>query len=440
MGASVGFGLLKALIDDRISLSSLTEKGIDESYFQGKEREAYRFVRSYFMDYAAFPREDTIKIEIDDTSCFQNLPDEIPEFWESKVRERKRFNLSQSGITQVRSLLEVDDVESAVLKFGEIYSELRDTYKEFQVRDLKAVQREVLDRHYIVQHMSTIPGIPFGFPYLDAVSGGAQPGDSNIIAGITGSGKTNLSLKCALSGFYAGYSVLYLCTEMPILQVARRALAMEAGFDSTYLKLGTLSGFAVARASNLIDTPLQIEGEDCTNFFKLLPGGIYANFEDILVVTRETNPDLLVIDGASLVRLPNFRGNRWERMIEVMERVKSLAMTEHIATLSTYHFGKQSPGTVEGMYGGLAMGQLASMVLAFEFERKEDVDSSNPVQYRILKLLKGRDGETGAIRVLYDMIRSAIDQDRVISGYAALGRDDTNEGPAYVDDEPYAEV
>ncbi len=71
---------------------------------------------------------------------------------------------------------------------------------------------------------------------------------------------------------------------------------------------------------------------------------------------------------------------------------------------------------------------------------EEDRNSTNPVQFRILKLLKGRDGETGTLRLLYDMQRSKIEQDRVLVGYS---EDPSEEGeivPVEVDSDPFEEI
>ena len=436
--SSVGFGLLRSVLTTETTLSILTEVGIDETFFQGSEKRAYSFITDFFADYGNYPIPETVSIEIDHPTCFQHLTDEPSEFWVQKVKERRRHNLSNAGLTAIRDKLEEEDIDGAVEKFGNIYSDLKATYTEFRAIDLRDAERDVIQRHNLVQTQRSMPGIPFGFPYLDAVSGGLQPGDSSVIAGLTGSGKTFLALRVALTAWYSGANVLCLCTEMPVEQVARRILAMEATIDTTNLKLGRLSGFGVRRALQIIDSPLFVDGSDRGNFFKLLPGGLYSELNDILLVARELHPDILVIDGASLIRIRGHKAGRWERMIDVMEAVKNFVMAESLTSLSTYHFNKQNPGTTEGIYGGLAMSQLASMVMAFEFERKEDRENSNPIQYRILRLLKGRDGETGKIRVLYNMLRTTIAQDRVLSGYAAIG--EGADEVEYVDNDPVAVI
>lgn len=418
--ASVGFGLLRSVILGEIPFSSLREKGIDDSYFQGSEKQAYNFVLDYFNDFGRLPLLETIGIEVDKTNCFDNLPEEPFDFWISKVKERKRHFLSSSGIAEIRDKLESNQIDDAVESFGLYYSQLKDTYTELRTLNIKDAERQVVDHHNFVQSCMTIPGIPFGFPYLDAISGGAQPGDSSVIAGMTAAGKSMVALKIGLNGWYAGKNILCLCTEMPVMQVARRLLAMEGNFDATHLKLGRMSAFGIQRALHIIDNPLHIEGEPSENWFKLLPGGLYSRLDDILLIAKDLNPDMLILDGASLIRSrrKGKYNNRWETMIEVMEGVKNFAMQSSIATLSTYHFGKQQSGTTEGIYGGLAMSQLASMVMAVEYERKEDRISPTPIQYRTLRLIKGRDGETGAIRLLFNMNRSDVSQDRVLEGYS----------------------
>ena len=439
MSSSIGFGLIKAVIDGTISLSTLTESGVEDSYFQGKELQAFGFLKQHFSNFGEYPQLPTIAIEIEHPTCFDSLPEEPSDFWIGRLKDRRRFHIIQDGTRSLRGLLEASNVSGAVDRLAEIHSGVRSTYTEFRAIDLKDAQREAILKHNRVQQRGRIPGIPFGFPYIDFVSGGAQRGDSIIIAGITGSGKTYLSLKVALSAWYSGHSVLYLCTEMPEGQIARRLIAMEGNFDTTHLKLGRLSYFGVERALQIIDSPLSVDGVVSDNFFKILPGGLYSKLDDIQLVTRELRPDMLIIDGGSLVRLPGFKGTGWDVMREVTHRVKDLAMTEDIVTTTTYHFNKQQAGSAEGIYGGLVMGQIASIVMAFEFERKEDRESPNPVQYRILKLLKGRDGEAGKIRVLYDMMRTSITQESVLSGYATIGEGGDNE-PVDTDAQPYASI
>jgi hypothetical protein len=106
----------------------------------------------------------------------------------------------------------------------------------------------------------------------------------------------------------------------------------------------------------------------------------------------------------------------WEKNMEVAVVLKNLAMTENIPVLATYQYGKKDAGKLEGVGGGFAIPQIASVVLSFEYERKEDIGSTNEVQSRVLRLTKGRDGESGSIRVEYNMRTTQLTQVQRLSG------------------------
>ena len=94
---------------------------------------------------------------------------------------------------------------------------LQSSYSESRVIDIRAAQSQVIEKHNAIQSCSErLPGVTFGFPYIDEVSGGAQPGDAITIVGQTSVGKTFLALKVALSAYYSGKDVLIVSTEMPM--------------------------------------------------------------------------------------------------------------------------------------------------------------------------------------------------------------------------------
>ena len=60
--------------------------------------------------------------------------------------------------------------------------------------------------------------------------------------------------------------------------------------------------------------------------------------------------------------------------------------------------------------------QLSSIAISLDTVGVEDSTLSLPVQYRTLKLLKGREGETGKIRIELDFNRMVFSQNTVLSG------------------------
>jgi replicative DNA helicase len=412
--ASVGFGLLNSLISSNVQFSILNNESITEEHFVEREKDAYVFIREFLMDYGTYPKLSTVARHIGELTAFDGLVEEPVNYWVSQIRERKRFNDIRSTMMQMRENIEGGKVDDAIVLMGSSYLALRNSYGSSRMLGLREVQEEVLDKHDILQASPDIPGIPMGFPFLDSITGGNQPGDYSIIVGQTGVGKTYLALRMALSGHVLlGRNVIFVSTEMPTLQAGRRVLALEGNFSTTDLKMGRLSFFGRSKAKEIIENgKLMFNNQE--KYFYFLPGGMFSNVEDIAILAKEMRPDLLVVDGAYLLQVK--AASWWEKNMEVASILKNLALVEGFPVIATYQYTKKDKGKLEGVGGGFAIPQIASNVYSFEYERKEDVSSGSDVQYRILKLTKGRDGESGAIRVLYDMRRTILQQDRVLTG------------------------
>jgi len=411
--SSVGFGLLKSVIDHRYSLSNLAHQGILEEHFIDKEVPAYLFIRNFMLEYGVHPVLDTVARHVEDLAVFAQLPGEPVEYWIAEVKQRKRHNDIRQCFMRVRECLEGHDIERALDEMGSTYISVRDSYSTRSLADLRTVQQEVLTKHDVIQRAGQMPGVSFGFPYIDNQSGGAQGGDYVVIAGQTGVGKTYLALKIGMSAHRSNKNVIFLSTEIPVLQAARRVLAMEGRFSTDDLKKGTLSYYGRERAQRIVEQGAALDS-DSGYYFHLLPGGMFPKVEDFAIVVKELRPHLAIVDGAYLLQATSRAW--WEKNMEVAQVLKNLALNEDLPIIGTYQYTKRETGKIEGVGGGFAIVQIASIVLSFEYERKEDIGSINEVQYRVLRLTKGRDGEAGSIRVRYNMLTTQLVQDRRLTG------------------------
>jgi predicted ATP-dependent serine protease len=406
--------LFKSLIESNIPFSNLQNHSITEDHFKDRELVAYRFVRQFILEYGQYPTTETVGRHISDPLAFSDLPAEVPEYWIAEVQKRKRYEDMHSCMLEMRREVEDHNIENALELMGKGYLELRESYSSRRMVDIREIQREVLEKHDEAQSTQELQGVSFGFPYIDAQSGGAQNGDYVVIVGQTGVGKTYLALKVGKAAHSLGKNVIFLSTEMPNLQTARRVLALEGRFSTTDLKKGRLSYFGRERAERIIEEGAAFDGEQ-GNYFQLLPGGMFPKVEDLAIVVKELKPDIVIIDGAYLLQTIG-KMSWWEKNMEVAVTLKNLAMNEDLPVIATYQYGKKDVGKLEGVGGGFAIPQIAGVVLSFEYERKEDIGSTNEVQSRLLKLTKGRDGESGSIRVEYNMRTTSITQERRVSG------------------------
>ena len=214
-----------------------------------------------------------------------------------------------------------------------------------------------------------------------------------------------------MSAVEAGKKCLFVSMEMPNMQLGRRTIAMGSEVNATSLRLGRLSRFGMDQVRDFIRS----WGPEQNERLKFIEGRINYSVNDVKAKIKEFKPDAVFVDGAYMLRAGQFGRARWEMNMEVMEALKQFAMSENIAIISTFQFDqKQKMKNLSTIMGGQAIGQLASIVIGIE---NEDAQSSfDGVQFKELTLYKGREGETGKIRLRYDMNRTRIVQDSIIQG------------------------
>lgn len=196
--------------------------------------------------------------------------------------------------------------------------------------------------------------------------------------------------------------------------MGRKLLVFDTRQSLQDMKMGDISCFGIDYAQEIIE---QEQARNSDHFFRFLPGGIYSSVNDIVMVTKEQNPDLLVIDGAYLLRSDRKRYTaRWENIMEVVEILKNFSLTEDMPILATFQFNKQTPGSLDGIAGTHAISQLSSIAFSIEFEQRADAENPAQARYRIIKIMKGRDGESGSIRINFNFDRSEVSQDRILTG------------------------
>jgi len=409
---SVGLGFLRKLIIDAIPVSKLSDYGVRKEDFEKDEITVLEVVSDLFRSYGKMPELATVErlsgVKLD-------FPDEPIDFWADGVRERALSRMVVGATEEVMDRLKEGDL-------GEVRTILQDLVLSFDSRNPEEsvvefgdAAKDVLEFHDDRQSAGRMFGIPFGFPYLDELSDGAQPGDTIAVVGRPSEGKSYVLLKMALEAHRSGKVPLVVTMEMSVLQCARRVLAMRTGVPASMIRLGRLGAFArkkiVADISEL--------DRKYDNSFYFFRGSLKSTVDDLVLRVQELKPDVLYVDGAYMLRVRSAAGKaRWERIAEAAETLKMIASDFNIPVIATYQFNRKGPGSLAHIGGADVISQLASIVISIETEG-ESTDTgliSWPArQYKIFELLKGREGERGKIRVCFDMQRMKLEQDSVIT-------------------------
>ena len=383
-----------------------------DSFNDAEEVAAFQFIHDYVRRYKTVP---TIEItQVESGVRFPDfLPDEPFEFWLNEVLRLKVVGVLYHGALDILKFLQ-ENKDGKAREIARTLSRAVDNASDNRgVQLLSDLLDAEIERHDLRQRYLIKPGIPTGFPYIDKVTDGAQPGDSWAIAGSSGVGKTYIMCRSALEAASKGNKVLFVSMEMPASQITRRTAALGAGVSGTGFRLGRLSWFAMQKVRDFVSA--WKEGRDKESFI-LVEGRIRLSVDDVYSIVDKYHPDVVYIDGAYMVQPSLPLKQTWERVKATFEELKQMAMNENVPVISSVQFAKKgAKDGIEGIGYSYAISQLASVVLAIYNPDDDDehADYDN-VYYKVLELIKGREGEQGKVLLKYDMKRSLIEESAVL--------------------------
>jgi replicative DNA helicase len=411
------------------------QAGIDEGSFEEQEdREVWKFIEGYYRRYREMPGLSVVEVECD--VRFPNyLPEEPFDYWLEQLRLFNQHVFLTDGAerlikylnaSQTRKAAElISDIETGLLKFEALSN----------AHTLLDLAEEAIKLHKQIQHGEIESGIPTGIEYIDQVTGGAQAGDEWVIAGRPGSGKTFIACRIGMGARAYGKRVLFISMEMAGIQIARRNVSMEAHVTAKYLRLGRLSHFAMRHLEDHVQRMRETE-EDPTSFM-VVDGGLNLSVKDVLNYIRRYKPELVIVDGAYMLKAASTNARtQWENVLMVTSELKQIAQNENIPVITTHQFNRkgESDKSLANIAYTDAIPQIASVVVSLASGSSGDAGWRN-ITYKILELIKGREGERGKIRVRCDMMLTQIEQDSVLVGDPALMDDGFSRGEGGEDPE-----
>jgi replicative DNA helicase len=403
---------------DRRHISFLSRNSILPDNFRDKEKRVFEFLTEHAGEYGILPQPETVERSLE--LSFPDYPNEPIEYWITRLRVRQESRLIADGTNSVRELLNEGKLAEARSVLKSTVSEIEVINPSSQLFPLHELGKGVLEDTKDRQMSGGIKGISFGIPYMDEVTDGAQGGDSIAICGRPGSGKTYVLSKAVVAGYQQHKVPMVVTMEMSAKQLARRQLGLLEQVSVTQIRLGRLSHWGEQKLRNGI-VSLENAHNDGHPFY-ILQGNLMTTVEDVGNFAKEMRPDALYVDGAYLMMSNLKFGSKWERISHTAEYLKSLALTLDIPVISTYQFNRKGGGSLANIGGADSVGQLASIVIGIETESATDeasIGSWSSVDYKILEFLKGREGEKGKVRIMFDTERTVIEQDEVIIDEAA---------------------
>lgn len=212
-------------------------------------------------------------------------------------------------------------------------------------------------------------------------------------------------LYVAHTHWMGGGMPLVLSMEMTNTLIAQRLAAMNTHIPLTHLLKGELS----TKKAEQMMAELE-KNEDKERPFWLVDGNLTATVDDLIMLCRQLKPTAVFIDGAYLLRHPNPKASKWDKLTENAEWIKQKLATElMLPVVCSYQFNREAAkkkkgkdgdkAGLEDIYGTDAIAQLSSVVLGL-FEH-ESVETE---KRRRIDVIKGRNGETGEFLINWDFV------------------------------------
>lgn len=403
-----GIGFLLSVIKHRPSTTFLSEFKLIKSDFIGFEVKFLDGIQSFVSKFHHLP--DLPQIEVALGVSLPELPTGDPLYWASEVHNRSLSTRSVKIASAIVKDCGDGDLSNIVKMLDRLKQDFIDRNQSSNIIPLKMVAEEVLERHDKLQASPDLPGITFGMSYLDSVSGGCQSGDFIVIVGRPESGKTFLMLNMAMHAHIAGKNVVWVVTEMTSIQYATRLLALRTSLNSNRIRWGKLS--TIVGRKKLVQEIDKLRGEDTG--FHFIQSGLSSDIGRVISDIRACKPDIVYVDAAYLLQVSS--RSRYERVSDGADMLKGMAQELKVPVVASYQFKKQTAGSMDDIYQSDVMTQLGSVVLGIKSDVSSSDENWGKKKFKIISILKGREGEAGAIRVLFDMDYTSISQVEVLKG------------------------
>ena len=238
--------------------------------------------------------------------------------------------------------------------------------------------------------------IPTGFPSLDRVlGGGLRRGDLVVLGGDVGSGKSAFALALALRAAQRRLRVGFFSGEMSRERLLERVLAIEGRVRVDDLRQGVPNDAARASVG-----AAAVRMRDGLPSLDVLPAGGIDELEEEI---EDTKLDMLLVD--SLQWLAQGKGDSNEELADAIRRLKSLAVTRHLAIFTTAQLphltARDDRRPQLDDFGAMgAVKHHADVVLALfredMYDRRREIEGATELLVR-----KNRNGSTGYVDLYF---------------------------------------
>lgn len=372
---------------------------LEEKHFFGEEIELFKFLQSHVEKYARLPNPETVKHH------FGGLPKtpEPPTFYFDQVQNRFQYKRLNRALTDCNEFMKMQDSWTACNLLNEALNELRANLLRTSISDFGHDAPKMIEAEYKrIKLAGAAPGLMMSWPTLDRNMNGLRDGDILSIIGRPAQGKTFMMLWVAHHIWKSHKArVLVISMEMDRLTIMQRLSAIETGIHVGEIRSGELTTIAQQAFFKKLHKVTNYEGA-----LTIVEGNQTATVAEIFSLAGMYQADILFIDGAYMLRHPDRRFDRYQRVGENISEIKQRCSAMGIPAVLSYQFNREAAkkSKKKGAETGLediahsdAIGQQSSVVLGMMQE-----ETIETMKRREVRIMKGRNGEIGSFNIGWD--------------------------------------
>ncbi|MCK5242436.1 replicative DNA helicase [bacterium] len=310
-----------------------------------------------------------------------------------------------AGEQQADDLL--DEAEKTIFEL----SQNRQRGSVLQIRDVIHDAMEMVEN--LSKHESHITGVSSGYPEMDQMTSGLQPGELIILAARPSMGKTALALNMAgHAAIEEKTAVLIFSLEMSSEALVTRLLCSDARVNLQAVRTGRLGegdlGHLSMSAGRLFDAPIFIDDSPSANVLEMR--------SKARRLKTEQNIGLIVIDYIQMMPGVGRTDNRQQEIASISRSLKALAKELRVPVLALSQLSRapESRGG-EGRRPQLsdlresgAIEQDADVVSFIYREAYYDREKKDDKTAEVI-IAKQRNGPTGTIKLIFNMQYTRFD-------------------------------
>jgi len=404
MSGTIGRQLLSSLIYSG-NVQTYMKMALEDHLFKDSEAVLFEHISKHLAKYGKLPKQETIE----DIPAFEDAlvaAPEPPEFYLDAVEKRYLHNSLKATVQEASLLLTNKNGEEALAGLMQSVSLLYRKRQRSSLVDFRNAEDMIKEAYALQKTMGNEVSMPFGWPSLDAMSGGMRGGDFVTFVGRPQAGKTFKLLYTAHNAWKHERVPLFISMEMLTLIINQRLTAMHTHKKLTDLMKAELS--TKAAQSMLVDLHKLKKSE-----FPLwvVDGSKVRTVDDIIMLCHLLKPSAVFVDGAYLLDHPDKRLSKWDKQADNARQLKQRVATDlGIPVVASYQLtkssvkakkakgGKEVSDGMEDVYGSDEMAQLSTVMLGL-FDHEDEIEKKKK---RTVKILKGRNGESGEFDINWD--------------------------------------